>query len=320
MRLVFCGTPGFAVPALAAVLDAGLDVPLVVSQPDRVRGRRRKPEPSPVRQLALDRGVETAVLEKGQRAALYERILATAPDLVVVVAFGHIVREPLLSGPRLGCLNVHASLLPRWRGPAPIHTAIVAGDDESGVCTMQLAAGVDTGDVYDCARTPIGPDETAAGLHDRLATLGAQLLVRTLADLDAGRARPRPQPAEGITHAPMLERSEGSVDFDQPAQRIHDRIRGLHPWPGTAVDWEGRRLKLSASQPVAGAAGGEPGLVLSVEDGLLVAAADGAVRIRTVQAEGTRALAADEFARGHGLRAGQVLRPLPDFAPRAPRW
>lgn len=320
MRLVFCGTPDFAVPALAALLDAGSEIPLVVSQPDRVRGRRGAPEPTPVRRLALERGLPTAVLEKGGRAALYEQVLALDPDVVVVVAFGHIIREPLLTGPRLGCVNVHASLLPRWRGPAPIHTAIVAGDTETGVCTMQLAPGVDTGDVYACERTTIGPSETAGQLHDRLADLGGTLLVRTLEGIEAGSLRAHPQDGGAITHAPMLERNEGSVDFGQPARRIHDRVRGLHPWPGTTVDWQGRRLKIFDSEVVDIAPSATPGTVLDAAEGLLVATTDGAVRLRTLQAEGTRAMPAEEFARGHGLRAGQKLAPLPGFSPRSPRW
>ena len=295
MRAVFCGTPEFAVPSLEATVDAGVDVPLVVSQPDRVRGRRGKPTPSPVRARALELGLETAVLEKGGRADLYARILDTKPDLVVVVAFGHIIREPLLTGAPLGCVNVHASLLPRWRGPAPIHTAILAGDTETGVCTMKLEAGVDTGDVYECARTGIGSNETAGELHDRLAALGAATLASTLKGLDAGTLEATAQPEEGITHAPMLDRAEGSVDFTRTAQQVHDRIRGLHPWPGVAVMWEGQRLKLSSSQVVD--ASGEPGQVLSIDDGVVVGCGEGAVRIGSVQGEGKRAMTAAEFSR-----------------------
>jgi methionyl-tRNA formyltransferase len=319
MRAVFCGTPEFAVPSLEDLFDAGIEIPLVVSQPDRVRGRRGRPTPSPVRARAIDLGLDTAVLEKGQRDRLYAVILSTRPDVVVVVAFGHIIREPLLTGAPLGCVNVHASLLPRWRGPAPIHTAIVAGDEETGVCTMKLAAGVDTGDVYECARTPIGPDETAQQLHDRLAAIGARTLVSTLRGLDAGTLEARPQPEEGITHAPMLERGEGSVDFDRPARRVHDRVRGLSPWPAVAVMWEGQRLKLSGSTLVD--AGGPAGEILAVEEeGIVVGCRTGAVRIGQVQAEGKRAMSGAEFARGHAMRAGQKFEPVEGFAPREPRW
>jgi methionyl-tRNA formyltransferase len=318
MRAVFCGTPEFAVPALDAILDAGIEVPLVVSQPDRVRGRRAHPTPTPVRQRAIDLAIDTDVLQKGRRAELYECILSADPDVVVVVAFGHIIREPLLTGARLGCVNVHASLLPRWRGPAPIHTAIVAGDRETGVCTMKLAQGVDTGDVYECARTSIGPDETAGDLHDRLATLGAATLVTTLRGLDAGTLPARAQPEDGITHAPMLERAEGSVNFDRPATQVHDRIRGLNPWPATTVLCEDRRLKISDSRLAEGS--GSPGEILSADDGLVIACAQGAVRIGTVQGEGGRPVPASDFARGQRLATGVHLRPLEGFAVRDPRW
>jgi methionyl-tRNA formyltransferase len=320
MRAVFCGTPEFSVPGLRALLDAGVRLPLVVSRPDRVRRRRGRPEPSPVREFALEHGLETAVLERGGRSRLYERILACEPDVVVVVAFGHIVREPLLHGAPLGCVNVHASLLPRWRGPAPIHTSIVAGDRATGVCTMQMAEGVDTGDVYEVARTEIGPDETAGQLHDRLADLGGSILVSTLAALDRGDLEATPQSGEGVCHAPMLERAEGSVDFNAPAQKVHDRIRGLDPWPGTRVSWEGATLRIASSTLGAGFHDARPGSILAIDEaGLRVACAEGAVELRTVQAEGGRPVSPVEFGRGHPLRVGQVLSPLPGFSPREPR-
>ena len=320
MRAVFCGTPEFAIPALNSMIEAGIEIPLVVSQPDRVRGRRGKPVPSPVRQCALDHDLDTAVLEKGQRAALYERILGTGPDVVVVVAFGHIIRDPLLNGARLGCVNLHASLLPRWRGPAPIHTAIVAGDRETGVCTMKLGQGVDTGGVFECARTAIGELETAGELHDRLAILGASTLLSTLGKLDRGEIEAVDQPAEGITHAPMLTRSEGSVDFDRPASEVHNRVRGFDPWPATSVEWDGRRLKISGSELVDLRHDVRPGEILAIDEGLLVACADSAVRFSRLQAAGKRPVSPGQFARGHGLAPGQQLRPIEDFAPREPRW
>ena len=323
MRVVFCGTPDFAVPSLQALVDAGVEVPLVVSQPDRVRGRRGRPSPSPVRARALQLDLPTAVLERGKaaRSALYDRILGLEPDVVAVVAFGHIVREPLLSGPRLGCVNVHASLLPRWRGPAPIHTALVAGDERAGVCTMHLAAGVDTGDVYLREAVDVGPDETAGELHDRLAGLGAPLLVRTLLGLGDGSVTPTPQAEEGVTHAPMLDRAEGSVDFDAPARRVHDRIRGLDPWPGTTVRLQEGLLKIAGSTAPGGGTPTEaPGTVLAVDgSGMTVACRDGSVRIRSVQAAGRRPLHPLDYARGHELRPGLRLLPTEGFAPREPR-
>lgn len=324
MRVVYCGTPDFAVPSLQALVDAGFDVPLVVSQPDRVRSRRGKPEPSAVRARALELGLATAVLERGRvaREELYSRILDLEPDVIAVVAFGHIVREPLLHGARLGCVNVHASLLPRWRGPAPIHTAIVAGDTESGVCTMQLAAGVDTGDVYLREAIAIGPDDTAGTLHDRLAALGAELLPRTLHGLATAQLHATAQDEHGITHAPMLDKSEGSVDFTATAQRVHDRIRGLDPWPGVTVRHRETRLKLSGSeQPTQAEVEAAPGTVLALDDaGVVVACGDGHVRIVRVQGEGKRAMDPLTYAHGHGLACGDRFLPLESFVPREPRW
>mgnify|MGYP001042378860 CR=1 FL=1 len=322
MRAVFCGTPEFSVPGLDAMLDAGLDVPLVVSQPDRVRGRRQAPTPTPVRARALERGVESTVLERGRanRDELYERILDLEPDIVVVVAFGHIVREPLLHGAPLGCLNVHASLLPRWRGPAPIHTSILAGDEETGVCTMKLAAGVDTGDVYDVARTPIGIHDTAGTVHDRLAELGAQLLVTTLKRLEAGDTSSTPQPDQGATHAPMLDKREGSVAFDRTAREVHDRVRGLDPWPGVTVTSGDLRLKIRSTDPLQLPAGAAPGTVVSIDgDGMHVACLEGVLRIGAVQPAGRKAMKPIDCARGYGLTEGMVLTPTDDFSPVEPR-
>ena len=323
MRVVFCGTPGFAVPSLQGLFETAHDIALVVSQPDRIRGRRGKPEPSTVRDRALALGLPTAVLERGRAARddLYERILALSPDVVAVVAFGHIVREPLLNGPPLGCVNVHASLLPRWRGPAPVHTAIVAGDRSTGVCTMRLAAGVDTGGVYLREETAIGADERAGQLLDRLAGLGALLLPRTLQGLGDGSLIATDQAEQGITHAPMLDKSEGSVDFAASAQRVHDRIRGLDPWPAVAVRHHESRLKLAAStSPTPVRMTREPGIVLQIDDaGMEIACGDGHLRIGRVQGEGTRAMPPAEYARGHGLAVGDRLHALEGFAPKEPR-
>lgn len=315
MRLVFCGTPDFAVPSLEALLGAGFDVPLVVSRPDKVRGRRGRPEPTPIRRFAQQHAIETAVLERGGRAALYDQILGLSPDVVVVVAFGHIIREPLLRGARFGCVNVHASALPRWRGPAPIHTAIVAGDRSTGVCTMQLEEGVDTGDVYLCETTPIGARETVGELHDRLAQLGSDVLVRTLRGLEEGRVVARAQDASGATHAPLLTRDEASVDFAVPAQRVHDRIRGFDPWPSVSVDLQGERWKLSASQGVEGAAEGHPGQVLGIDEtGALIACGEGAVRVAQLQPAGGRPSRPLDLRRGRRLDVGARFSPLSGFS------
>lgn len=272
--------------------------------------------PTPVRARARALGLEETVLERGARKALYERVLGLQPDLAVVVAFGHIIREPLLNGPPHGCLNVHASLLPRWRGPAPIHRAIVAGDQRSGVCTMRLEAGVDTGPVYRELATPVGADETAGELHDRLALLGAELLVETLDAMQDEGLRTHPQAPEGITHAPLLHKEEGSVDFARSAPEVHDRIRGFDPWPGITVRHGASTLRLAGSRLLPEAEG-EAGQVIALDtDGLQVACASGAVSLTKVQAPGTRWMAPLEFARGRQLEVGDRLLPLGDIPAR----
>jgi len=326
VRLVFLGTPDFAVPALDALAESTHEILLVVSQPDRARGRGRQPQPTPVRRRAIERGLEETTLQRGGRRILYERILGLEPEIVVVVAFGHILREPLLNGPRHGCLNLHASLLPRWRGPAPIHRAILAGDEKTGVCTMRLEEGVDTGPLYRCAATPIGRDETAGQLHDRLARMGAELLLETLDTIEREGLQPHPQPEDGACYAPLLKKEEGTVDFDRPAPQVHDRIRGLDPWPGVTVESTVGLLRLAQSRlagsRVPGAAspeggGSRPGEILAVDgEGMWVACAEGSVRIGRVQAPGSRWMHPEEFVRGHPLPPGSRLLPLAEVPPR----
>jgi methionyl-tRNA formyltransferase len=318
MRVAFCGTPDFAIPCLDAVVTAGHDVALVVSQPDRKRGRRARPSPTPLRARAACLDLETRSLDRGARDEVYAELVSLELDATIVVAFGHIIREPLLSAGRFGCLNVHASLLPRWRGPAPIHRAIVAGDRETGVCTMRLAAGVDTGDVYLARSTQIDPNESVGELHDRLAQLGGEALVETLAGLEGGWLQAQPQSQEGITYAPMLEKCEGSVDFTLAATRVHDRLRGMDAWPGIAVLLEERRVRLSQSR-VAQAEGvlGQAGTVLAIEEShMLVACGEGSVAVSQLQPSGKRAMTPAEFERGSALQVGAVLRATDDFCPR----
>lgn len=316
MRTVFLGTPDFAVPCLEALAGTRHEPLLVVSQPDKVRGRGSAEVPTPVRARARALGLPETVLEKGARRALYERVLALEPEIVIVVAFGHILREPLLNGAPHGCLNVHASLLPRWRGPAPIHRAVVAGDEETGVCTMRLEEGVDTGPVYDRAAIAIGPDETTGELHDRLAALGAELLVRTLDAIEDGGLAPRPQDSEGITHAPLLHKEEGSVDFARPALEVHDRIRGFDPWPGITVGHRDGVLKLAASHCDPDRPGPVGELIAIDESGLWVGCATGSVRVARVQAPGTRWMSPLEYARGRGLELGEHFGTLGEIPAR----
>jgi methionyl-tRNA formyltransferase len=316
VRLVFLGSPEFAIPSLEALVQAGHEVALVVTQPDKAKGRGRALLPTPVRQRARELGLADMALQPKSRQEAYRSILALSPELAVVVAFGHLIREPLLHGPSLGCLNVHASLLPRWRGAAPIHRAIIAGDERTGVCTMHLERGMDTGPVYARTETSIGPDETAGELHDRLAVLGAELLVRTLDEIQSRGLQPKPQESEGVTLAPVLRKEEGTVDFARSGREVHDRIRGLCPWPGVAVSKDGETLKLKGSHLLPESRG-DAGEVLAIdEEGMIVGCAQGAVRIHFVQRSGGRYLTALQFARGFPLQVGDRLLPLAEVPAR----
>lgn len=307
MRLVFAGTPEFARIAFDALRAAGHDIPLVMTQPDRPAGRGLKLTPSPVKQAALDAGIEVAQPrslrldgrypeEAAEARALLERI---APDVMVVAAYGLILPQWVLDLPRLGCLNIHASLLPRWRGAAPIQAAILAGDATTGITIMQMDAGLDTGPLLLHAAVPITAATTAAALHDMLAELGAGLILRVL---DAPPS-PVPQPAAGATYALKLMRADGRLDWTQDALALARRVRALNPWPGTFCLADGAVLKILAASAEPGA--GEPGTVLDAA--LLVATGAGALRLLVVQAPGRAPLAAEAFLRGRRIPPGHRL-------------
>ena len=314
MRLVFLGTPQFACPSLSALHADGHEIACVVSQPDRPRGRGHRVSASPVRSLAEDLGLPNRTLERGRRDELYRELLQTQPDAAIVVAFGHLIREPLLHGPRLGCLNLHASLLPRWRGAAPIQRAIVAGDRETGVCVMQLQAELDTGPVFACERTAIAAEESAEELTQRLAVLAARLLVATLPRLDAEELRPTPQPTSGVTYAPALRKEEGSADLGQEASAVAARVRGLAPWPGVTLLHGTKRLKLLRVVATEHA-NPRPGQIESAGGELLLHCGRGALLLQTVQPEGRAPMSGPEYWRGAGFRLGDRLATLPDFQP-----
>ncbi|MEM6927933.1 MAG: methionyl-tRNA formyltransferase [Myxococcota bacterium] len=305
MRVIFMWTPDFAVPTLDALVEAGHEIVLVVAQPDRPAGRGNKLRSPPIAERAKVLGLPLAQPRAIKRGPFPERYASVEADVCVVIAYGRILTEHLLTAPRLGCINVHASLLPRWRGAAPIQHAILAGDAETGVCTQQMEADLDTGPVFEERRTAIGPNETAASLHDRLADLAAEVAVATLEGLAATPpATPRPQPDEGITWAPKIDKADGRIDLARPAAECDRRVRAMTPWPGGVLARSDGPLKL---REVALAEGtGAPGTVLSV-DPLVVACGDGALRLVTVQAPGRSAVDGRSYANGARLRPGDRL-------------
>ncbi|WP_423210639.1 methionyl-tRNA formyltransferase [Paracoccus yeei] len=289
MRVIFMGTPDFSVPALRAIA-ARHDVAAVYSQPPRAAGRGQKPRPSPVHRAAETLGIPVRTPERLKSPEEQAAFAALGADVAVVVAYGLILPQPVLDAPRLGCLNIHASLLPRWRGAAPIHRAIMAGDAETGVAIMQMQAGLDTGPVLAEARTPIGPEDTTADLHDRLAEMGAALVGDVLDRLPLPAV---PQPSEGVTYAQKIDKAEARIDWALPAPQVDRQIRGLSPFPGAWCMLGGERIKLLRSRLAAGA--GAPGTVLQ---GFTIACGTGAVEVLEAQREGKRPMPAAEVLRG----------------------
>jgi len=296
MRIVFAGTPEFAVPSLRAAAGRG-EVVAVYTQPDRPAGRGRQVAFSAVKKEALGRGIEVFQPTTLRTEEAREQLRTLEPDLLVVVAYGLILPREVLEIPRFGCWNVHASLLPRWRGAAPIQRAIEAGDAETGVCLMWMAEGLDTGPVLLSQSTPIGPEETAGELHDRLADLGAQVLADGLGLLRAGiRPVPRPQPAEGVTYARKLQKSEARLDWAQPAAALANRVRAFNPWPVAEAELGGERIRIHASRALDQAHDAAPGSVLAASrEGIDIACGEGALRILELQRPGGKVITAADY-------------------------
>ncbi|WP_170366264.1 methionyl-tRNA formyltransferase [Ruegeria arenilitoris] len=301
MRVIFMGTPEFSVPVLEALVQAGHEIAAVYCQPPRPAGRGKKDRPTPVHARAEALGLPvrhpTSLKSPEEQAAF----AALKADVAVVVAYGLILPQPILDAPRHGCLNIHGSLLPRWRGAAPIHRAIMAGDAETGVCIMQMEAGLDTGPVLLRQATPIGPEETTAQLHDRLSAMGADLIVQALDRLP--ELTPEPQPEVGVTYAAKINKAEARVDWSRPAFEVDRQIRGLSPFPGAWTQIEGERVKLLASRLSDGQ--GVPGEVL--DDALRVACGTGAVELLRLQRAGKAAQDRETFLRGWPIPAGTRL-------------
>jgi methionyl-tRNA formyltransferase len=302
LRIVFAGTPGFAVPSLQVAARRG-EVVAVYTQPDRPAGRGRQPLPSPVKTQALALGLPVHQPLNFKSTAEREALRALQPDLMVVVAYGLILPQAVLDIPRMGCWNVHASLLPRWRGAAPIQRAIEAGDSETGVCLMQMERGLDTGPVLLRLGTPITDEDTAGTLHDRLASLGAEVLGDGLGLLRAGiRPLVLPQSEQGVTYARKLEKSEARLDWAQPASVLAARVRAFDPWPVAEAELAGERVRVHRARALPLAHGQSPGTVLgTTRDGLDVACGEGALRLSVVQREGGRPMPIADYLNG---RAG----------------
>lgn len=315
MRIIFMGTPAFAAPSLTALLDAGYDVVAAVTQPDRPSGRGKKLVPGPVKALAISRGVEVLQFQRIRLQEGLDALGALRPDLFVTAAFGQILSQQVLDIPPLGTVNVHASLLPGYRGPAPINWCIIEGETETGVTTMLTDAGIDTGDILLQRKATIGPDETAGALTDRLSVLGADLLIETLRHIEAGDCPRTPQDEALASYHPMLKKEHGRIDWTQNASAIANRVRGVNPWPGAWTTLpDGGTLKIWSAR--AGDLSGEadrtaaPGSILHADgkQGMAVRCGEGALDILELQAPNAKRMASADYLRGHPIEPGTRLQ------------
>lgn len=307
MKLVFAGTPAFAAAALAALLGSRHRVALVLTQPDRPAGRGLKAAASPVKALALEQGVPVFQPESLGAEAVLDQLKAVGADAMVVAAYGLILPAPVLALPRYGCINIHASLLPRWRGAAPIQRALLAGDRETGISIMQMDAGLDTGPVLIWRVIPIGHRDTAQTVHDRLAALGASCIVEALDALERGELRPQPQEGAGACYAPKITKAEAVIDWNAPAQQTARQVRAFNPVPGVSAKINGVAVKLWQASPVAEVRDLPGRVVRAGREGILVACGEGGLNIEVLQKAGGRRLAAAEFLAGFPLKPGEAF-------------
>ena len=308
MRLAFLGTPAFAVPTLEAIVAVGHQVAAVLTQPDRPRGRGQNPAASPVKEAALKLGLEVYQPERVRRPEAVEYLRALGCDAMVVVGYGQIIPQVVIDLAAFGIINVHASLLPKYRGAGPIQWAIVRGESRTGVTTMRINAGLDTGDMLLKAETDIGPDETAVELGKRLAVMGAGLLVETLEGLAAGTIVPEPQDDAQATLAPIIKKEDGVINWTCSSKSIHDQVRGLQPWPGAQTRFRGAPLQVWKTRVVAGqgSASGVPGGIASLKP-LVVRCGEGLLELVEVQMEGRKRISAADFANGQRLTENEIL-------------
>jgi methionyl-tRNA formyltransferase len=304
LRIVFMGTPEFAVPTLVELAGRGHEIVAAYTRAPARAGRGMDEHRSPVHEAAARLNIP--VLHPATLKNEADAFRLHAADVAAVVAYGLLLPKPILEAPRLGCLNLHASLLPRWRGAAPINRAIMAGDDETGVMVMQMEEGLDTGPVGLAERMPIPPDATAGDMHDRLATVGADLMARALAALDRGSLKFQPQAESGVTYAKKIEKAETRIDWSRPWKSVHDHIRGLSPFPGAWFESPDGRDRIKVVRSTRGEGGGKAGTVL--DGGLTIACGKGAVRLLEVQRAGGKSMTAEEFLRGNALAPGLLLK------------
>ena len=311
LRIVFMGTPELAAVSLRRLIAAPeFELAAVVTQPDQPKGRGLKLTPSPVKEVALQANLPVLQPQRAREENFIQQLAALKPELIAVAAYGQILPKAILDLPRFGCLNVHTSLLPKYRGAAPIQTAILNGDAETGVTIMKMDVGLDTGDILTQERTPIDAADNSQTLHDRLANIGAELLARTIPEYVSGAIQPRPQPAEGATYAAKIKKQDGEIDWRQPARVIWNRIRALVPWPGAFTHLSAQPhpvlLKIWDAAPMDRS--GEPGRILQADkSGIVVACGSDALMISLLQREGGRRLTAAEFLTGHPLKVGDTF-------------
>lgn len=308
MKVVFMGTPDFAVNTLQAIMDAGHEVTGVVTQPDKPKGRGKAMQCPPVKELALEHGIEVFQPVRVKEESAIEKIRAMEPDVIVVVAFGQILNKPILDMPQYGCVNVHASLLPKYRGSAPIQWAVINGEKESGVTTQLMNEGVDTGDILMMDKLTLDEKETGGSLFDRLADMGADLLIKTLEAMENGTITRTPQNEAEATHAKMLDKKMGVIDFSKSAEEIERLVRGLNPWPSAFTGFGGKTLKVWDAKVIPGDREGAFGEVVEVtKDQLLVKTGSGLLALEEVQVEGKKRMPVDVFLRGNTIEAGTIL-------------
>lgn len=308
MKMIFMGTPDFAVPALKALAEQGHQVIAVVTQPDKPKGRGKAVQMTPVKEAALELNIPVYQPVKVREEGFLQQLEAMEPEVIVVAAFGQILPQRLLDIPKYGCINIHASLLPKYRGAAPIQWVIIDGEKETGITTMQMNAGLDTGDMLEKAVVPIDPEETGGSLHDKLSAAGGKLILSTLDKLEKGQLVPVPQTEENTCYAKMLDKALGKIDWNQDAQRIERLIRGLNPWPSAYTGLEGKTLKLWQAKVVEEDYPGQPGQVVKAgKNELLIKTGKGTLSVLSLQLEGKKRMDTGAFLRGYPVSEGTIF-------------